>query len=74
MMKWHISIAVTATTIIVGHAAINLYKIAPVVVFDNIKTSAAIWLYPFCSILWLQGIYVIKSLPDLDGNFISQQP
>lgn len=37
MMKWHISIAVTATTIIVGHAVINLYKIAPVVGFDNIK-------------------------------------
>jgi hypothetical protein len=37
MMKWHISIAVTATTIIIGHAAINLYKIAPVIGFDNLK-------------------------------------
>ncbi|MEH7176924.1 hypothetical protein [Neobacillus vireti] len=37
MMKWHISIAVTATTIIIGHAAINLYEIAPAVGYDNLK-------------------------------------
>jgi hypothetical protein len=37
MMKWHISIAITATTIIIGHAVINLYKIAPVIGFDNLK-------------------------------------
>lgn len=37
MMKWHISIAVTATTIIIGHAVINLYEIAPVVGFGDLK-------------------------------------
>ncbi|MDM5329176.1 hypothetical protein [Neobacillus sp. CF12] len=37
MMKWHISIAVTATTIIIGHAAINLYEVAPAVGFGNLK-------------------------------------
>ncbi|MEH7490619.1 hypothetical protein [Neobacillus niacini] len=37
MMKWHISIAVTGTTIIIGHAAINLFEIAPVIGFDNLK-------------------------------------
>jgi hypothetical protein len=37
MMKWHIKIAVTATAIIVGHAAINLFKIAPVVGYGNVK-------------------------------------
>ena len=37
MMKWHISIAVTATTIIMGHAAINLYEVAPVIGFGNLK-------------------------------------
>lgn len=37
MMKWHISIAITATTIIIGHAAVNLYEIAPVIGFDNLK-------------------------------------
>lgn len=36
-MKWHISIAVTATTIIIGHGAVNLYEIAPVIGFDNLK-------------------------------------
>ena len=36
-MKWHISIAVTATTIIIGHAAINLYEVAPDVGFSNLK-------------------------------------
>lgn len=37
MMKWHISIAITATTIIIVHAAINLYEIAPVIGFNNLK-------------------------------------
>jgi hypothetical protein len=37
MMKWHISIAVTATTVIIGHAVINLYEIAPVVGFGDLK-------------------------------------
>lgn len=37
MMKWHISIAGTATTIIIGHGAINLYEIAPVIGFNNLK-------------------------------------
>lgn len=37
MMKWHIKIAITATTIIVGHAAINLYEIAPAVGYGNLK-------------------------------------
>ncbi|MFP7299691.1 hypothetical protein [Neobacillus niacini] len=37
MMKWHITIAVTATTIIIGHAVINLYEIAPIVGFGNLK-------------------------------------
>lgn len=37
MMKWHISIAITATTIIIGHAIINLYEIAPVIGFGNLK-------------------------------------
>jgi hypothetical protein len=37
MMKWHISIAITATTIIVGHAAINIYEIAPVIGYGNLK-------------------------------------
>ncbi|MDR7078512.1 hypothetical protein J2Y03_003564 [Neobacillus niacini] len=37
MMKWHIPIAVTATTIIIGHAAINLYEVAPAVGFANLK-------------------------------------
>jgi hypothetical protein len=37
MMKWHISIAITATTIIIGHAAINLYEIAPVIGYGNLK-------------------------------------
>ena len=36
-MKWHIPIAVTATTIIIGHAAINLYEVAPAVGFANLK-------------------------------------
>ncbi|TDL66131.1 hypothetical protein E2R56_23435 [Rhodococcus qingshengii] len=37
MMKWHIKIAITATTIIIGHAAINLYEIAPVIGFGDPK-------------------------------------
>ncbi|MBY0147620.1 hypothetical protein [Neobacillus niacini] len=37
MMKWHIPIAITATTIIAGHAAINLYEIAPVIGYSNLK-------------------------------------
>jgi hypothetical protein len=37
MMKWHIPIAITATTIIVGHAAINLYEIAPLIGYGNLK-------------------------------------
>jgi hypothetical protein len=37
MMKWHISIAITATTIMVGHAAINIYEIAPVIGYGNLK-------------------------------------
>lgn len=37
MMKWHISIAITATTIIIGHAVINLYEIAPIIGFGNLK-------------------------------------
>jgi hypothetical protein len=37
MMKWHISIAITATTIIIGHAAINLYEIAPIIGFSDLK-------------------------------------
>jgi hypothetical protein len=37
MMKWHISIAVTATTIIIGHAAINLYEVAPAIGFGKLK-------------------------------------
>jgi hypothetical protein len=37
MMKWHISIAITATTIIIGHAAINLYEIAPIIGFGDLK-------------------------------------
>jgi hypothetical protein len=37
MMKWHIKIAITATAIIIGHAAINLYEIAPVVGFGDLK-------------------------------------
>jgi hypothetical protein len=37
MMKWHISIAITATTIIIGHATINLYEIAPVIGYANLK-------------------------------------
>jgi hypothetical protein len=37
MMKWHIKIAITATTIIIGHAAINLYEIAPVIGFGELK-------------------------------------
>ncbi|MEH7250916.1 hypothetical protein V7111_02175 [Neobacillus niacini] len=37
MMKWHISIALTATTIIIGHAAINLYEVAPAIGFANLK-------------------------------------
>ncbi len=37
MMKWHITIAVTATTVILGHAAINLYEIAPVIGFTSLK-------------------------------------
>lgn len=37
MMKWHIPIAITATTIIAGHAAINLYEIAPLIGYGNLK-------------------------------------
>lgn len=37
MMKWHITIAITATTIIIGHAAINLFEIAPVIGYGNLK-------------------------------------
>ena len=37
MMKWHIKIAISATTIIFGHAAINLYEIAPVIGYSNFK-------------------------------------
>lgn len=40
MMKWHIFIALTATTIIIGHAAINLYEIGPAVGFTNLKLSS----------------------------------
>jgi hypothetical protein len=50
MMKWHISIAVTATTIIIGHAVINLYEIAPVVGFGNLKLISG---YLAISILFL---------------------
>jgi hypothetical protein len=50
MMKWHISIAVTATTIIIGHAVINLYEITPVVGFGNLKLISG---YLAISILFL---------------------
>ncbi|WHY01165.1 hypothetical protein [Neobacillus sp. DY30] len=37
MMKWHIPIAAIATTIIIGHAVINLIEIAPIIGFNNLK-------------------------------------
>jgi hypothetical protein len=36
-MKWHIKIAVTGAIIIIGHAAINLLKIGPVIGYTHIK-------------------------------------
>ena len=57
MMKWHISIAITATTIIMGHAAINLYKIAPVVGYDNLKLISG-YLAIFFLVLTLAAGYL----------------
>lgn len=37
LMKWHIKIALLATTINIGHAAINLYGLGPVLGFNHLK-------------------------------------
>ncbi|MEH7076554.1 hypothetical protein [Neobacillus drentensis] len=37
LMKWHIKIALIATTIIIGHAFINLYKLGPIIGFTHLK-------------------------------------
>jgi hypothetical protein len=37
MMKWHIPIAILGTTVIVGHAAINLSVLGPVVSYVHVK-------------------------------------
>lgn len=36
-MKWHIKIAITAAILIIGHVLINLYKIGPVIGYENVK-------------------------------------
>lgn len=37
LMKWHIRIALLGTTIIIGHACINLFKLGPVIGFTHLK-------------------------------------
>jgi hypothetical protein len=37
IMKWHIKVAVLATTVIIGHAFINLYEIGPVIGYGELK-------------------------------------
>lgn len=39
-MKWHIPIAIVATTIIIGHASINLFEIGPLIGFGSIKLAS----------------------------------
>lgn len=73
-MKWHISIALTATTIILGHAFVNLYEIAPVIGFNNLKLISG---YLALSVLFLTlaaGYLRHKKFPDLDVGSILQQP
>lgn len=37
MMKWHIPIAVLGTSVIIGHAVVNLYAIAPLIGIGHLK-------------------------------------
>lgn len=37
LMKWHIRIALYGTTVIFGHAFINLYVLGPVIGFNHLK-------------------------------------
>ncbi|WP_342429419.1 hypothetical protein [Neobacillus sp. FSL H8-0543] len=37
LMKWHIKIAVLGTTVMIGHAAINLYEIGPLIGYSHLK-------------------------------------
>jgi hypothetical protein len=37
MMKWHIPIAVLGTSVIIGHGAVNLYAIAPLIGYSHLK-------------------------------------
>ena len=37
LMKWHIKIALYGTTVILGHALINLFELGPVIGFNHLK-------------------------------------
>jgi hypothetical protein len=37
LMKWHIKIAILGTTVIIGHAAINLSEIGPLIGYIHLK-------------------------------------
>lgn len=55
LMKWHIKIALMATAIIIGHVAINLLEIGPMIGYTHLKMLTGYFAFFFLVLTLLAG-------------------